>query len=316
MNNTFYPLPTEAIIQGQKLPFSVYLKSSPTPYILYVNTGEIFSSLNYQELSKNKIKTVYIIKNDRETQIKYLVDSLDNVLHHSTLQSIEKVAIINNVAQQILIEALEKPTPENIRQCEIAASAQVELILSEPNTLLHVLKISKYDYYTYSHSVNVGFMLVAVLHKIYPEISIQKLNEYGLGALLHDIGKTSINIELLNKKGKLTDDEFNEIKKHPTMGEKIVKTAYLNLPYTAMSIILQHHENLDGSGYPKGLNKDVLDPASRLVRIIDIYDALTTNRPYKSAMKPIEAVILMTKEFSTKIDHKLLVQFIKLVTDN
>jgi HD-GYP domain-containing protein (c-di-GMP phosphodiesterase class II) len=319
-DNRYVSIPLDQLAHESPVPFDVYVKvkerdSTEANYLLCCSCGQVFQQKWHEKLNQLKIQNVYITADNKNIYMQYLNDLLWNIAKEQELILAKRVKVAYSASQQILKEALEQPMPETIRRCHEAARAQVELILNEPDTLLHVLKISSFDYYTYTHSVNVCFMLVGMLHRLDEAINRQELNEYCLGALLHDIGKIRISKEILNKPGKLTEDEFAEIKKHPSWGVKVVKESYPNLPPRAESIILHHHEDLDGSGYPLGLTREVLNVTDRLSRIMDIYDALTTNRSYRTAMSPIEAFTLMLNEFSKKIDTNLLMKFIKIVTE-
>jgi HD-GYP domain-containing protein (c-di-GMP phosphodiesterase class II) len=319
-DNNYVPIPLEQLAHELPVPFDVYVKvkerdSFGVKYLVCCLCGQTFQPKWHEKLQQIKVKNVYITADNRETHLQYLNDLLWNIAKEKDLQLEKRVKVAYSASQQILQEAMERPMPETIKQCDEAARAQVELILNEPDTLLHVLKIGSFDYYTYTHSVNVCFMLIGMLHRLDVKRSRQELNEYCLGALLHDIGKTKIRKDLLNKPGRFSAEEFAEMKKHPSLGVKVVKASYPSLPPKAEAIILHHHEDLDGSGYPLGLTKEVLNVADRLSRIIDIYDALTTNRPYKTAMSPVEAFTLMLKEFSKKIDIGLLKKFIEIVTE-
>ncbi|RLA89694.1 MAG: hypothetical protein DRG58_04325 [Deltaproteobacteria bacterium] len=312
MSQEFYPLSISALEPGQELPFSIYLRAALNHYFLYLSAREQLSPHNCQYLNQCKITTVFVPKPERSAQIKYLLNRVEQVIQSDAVAWPTKVSLVYDTAQQIVQEALLQPLPKNIRNCQTIAKSQVQLIISHPEVLHHLLQITAYDYYTHTHSVNVCFMLVALLHRLNPDLSQVKLNDYGLGALLHDIGKTRLDKEILNKPGKLTPEEYAEIKKHPVLGVELVRATH-PLPPDAENIILQHHEDLDGSGYPFGLGGDELPLISRLARIVDIYDALTTRRPYRPAMHSFEALALMWQEFKGKLDHKLLQEFIKLL---
>ena len=114
------------------------------------------------------------------------------------------------------------------------------------------------------------------------------------GGILHDIGKIAIPDAILNKPGRLTPEEFTTIRTHPDRGGKICKP--LNSMKTALKIIRYHHEKLDGSGYPDGLKGDQVPVVARVMAIVDVYDALTTNRSYRAALAPEVAFSIMEEE--------------------
>ncbi|MCP4267462.1 MAG: HD domain-containing protein [Candidatus Brocadiaceae bacterium] len=132
------------------------------------------------------------------------------------------------------------------------------------------------------------------------------------GMLLHDLGKTKIRSDILNKKGALTDSEFEEVKRHPEIGVTVLRESgdSLNEEY---SIIMQHHENCDGSGYPFGLKKEEIHYSSRIVRIIDIYDALTMQRSYSAPQRPFDSLKVMRDEMCNAVDPSMLKCFIRFL---
>ena len=147
-------------------------------------------------------------------------------------------------------------------------------------------EIKGYDDYTYTHCVNVGFYSMLIGKRLHLQDS--KLIDLVQAGLLHDIGKIKIDSELLNKKEKLTDEEFETIKRHSMLGYEILKDS----PYVGTEIknaVLMHHERMDGSGYPLGVRDKEIGEYAKIVAIADVYDAMTSDRPYKKRVTPFEA---------------------------
>ncbi len=138
----------------------------------------------------------------------------------------------------------------------------------------------------------------------------EDLKPFCTGMLLHDVGKTKISTDILNKKGKFTEEEFAIVKKHPEWGVEILKETGNGFT-DEYTITLQHHENYDGSGYPHGIQKDEIHRCGKIARIIDVYDALTTNRPYAQAIRPFAALVEMKEKMSNCFDRELLKEFIR-----
>jgi putative nucleotidyltransferase with HDIG domain len=154
-----------------------------------------------------------------------------------------------------------------------------------------MLTINKYDHYTYTHSVNVSVLSLGMA----VELGIkdkEDLRVLGMGGMLHDIGKSKIPAAILNKPGRLTDEEFAVIKQHVVLGKRLLADN-VEIPQSALTPLMQHHERLTGKGYPFGLNDKQISVIGRIVAIADTYDALTTARPYKNAMKPFEALKIL-----------------------
>jgi putative nucleotidyltransferase with HDIG domain len=163
------------------------------------------------------------------------------------------------------------------------------------------------DSHANSHGRNVQALTSALAHKVdFPAADLHHLKH---AATIHDIGKITVNEFVINKAGRLTEAEFIMVQQHTALGSKLLEP--LKLPRLVMDVILYHHENYDGTGYPRGLAGESIPLAARLVRITDTYDALTSNRGYRGALSHKKALDVMLKEAS-HFDPHLLQIFIKM----
>ena len=152
---------------------------------------------------------------------------------------------------------------------------------------LALIKLKTYDEYTLTHSLNVAVLSISMgCHVNY---SREKIRDLGLGAILHDLGKTQVPLNILNKRGPLNENEFNTIKSHPVVGANMLERTK-KIPPKAISVARNHHERIDGSGYPKGLSGNDLDEFSIITGLSDIYDALTSDRVYRKGIPPHNAL--------------------------
>ena len=193
-----------------------------------------------------------------------------------------RVQAVDNVAETF--HEAEENGRFDMTRLEKCADFLVRDIMAKKKNLVQITDIRLHDSYTFSHSVNV-----AVLSTMLGDLcgySKRKLQIITLGGLLHDIGKLAVPTPILNKSGSLTAGEFKIIRRHPSEGRKILKE--LNSPIASILAIIavQHHEHLDGSGYPYHVRGKSIHPYSRITAIADVYDALTSVRPYKRAYKP------------------------------
>lgn len=162
------------------------------------------------------------------------------------------------------------------------------------------------DDYTFKHSVDVATMAMIVAKTC--GFSKLDIYEIGMAGLLHDIGKSKIPNEILNKPGKLTFEEFDLMKKHPTFGFEILK-GRKDIAERVKQGVLQHHEKENGSGYPVGIKGNLINIFSKIIAVVDIYDALVTERPYKKAFSPrdaVEMIMSMTGELDASIMRSFL----------
>jgi putative nucleotidyltransferase with HDIG domain len=182
--------------------------------------------------------------------------------------------------------------------------------VSDVINYLHLVR--PMDDYTYSHSLNVSLMSIIIAR--WMNLSEAEIDEIATAGLLHDIGKTKISDKLLLKPGKLTDLEFDELKKHPILGYMMmenVKDATLNMKYS----VLMHHEKIDGSGYPVGALDEEIPLFPKIIAIADIYDAMTSNRAYRNRMCPFEVIKNFEMQTFGKLDTRILTVFIKNIAN-
>jgi len=159
-------------------------------------------------------------------------------------------------------------------------------------------EIRSADEYTYSHSVNVSF--VSMLIGRWMKLSEDKIKLLVQAALLHDIGKTKVPFEILNKPGKLTDEEFEEIKKHTVYGYRILEKVP-SVNRDVLAAVLMHHEREDGSGYPTGLTGEKINLFTKIISVADIFDAMTSNRVYKKKETPFDVFKYMEEDSIGKL---------------
>lgn len=164
------------------------------------------------------------------------------------------------------------------------------------------------DEYTYTHSVNVS--LLCMLMGKWLKFDLQKVKSLVITGILHDIGKGKIPIEILNKPGSLSKDEYEEMKKHTVYGYKIAE-AIPNLDENILKGILLHHERDDGSGYPFGVKSDQIHVFAKIVAVADIYDAMTSNRTYRSKESPFEVFEMIEKDTFGVLDQRVTSLFLK-----
>jgi putative nucleotidyltransferase with HDIG domain len=178
-----------------------------------------------------------------------------------------------------------------------------------PGALISLLRLKTQDEYTYLHSVAVCTLLVALARTL--GLAAEVVREVGVAGLLHDIGKARIPLVVLNKPAKLSDEEFALIKRHPEFGHALL-TENAAASKLALDVCLHHHEKVDGSGYPHGLKLAQISLYAKMGAVCDVYDAVTSCRPYKDAWEPGEAVRQMA-QWKGHFDPAVFQAFVKTV---
>ncbi|WP_100405336.1 HD-GYP domain-containing protein [Bacillus solitudinis] len=183
-------------------------------------------------------------------------------------------------------------------------------IKSNPDTLALLSDVYVYDSYIFTHSLNVTVYALALAVEL--NFTDKQLLEIGVGALLHDIGKMVIPMEILAKPGRLTEEEFKEVKKHPKAGFDLLRNLP-NISLLSAHCALQHHERLNGGGYPQGLEAEEIHPYGKILGIADVFDAVTSHRVYRRPMLPHEGLELLYAGVGTQFDKTLVEAFSRAI---
>jgi len=170
------------------------------------------------------------------------------------------------------------------------AESMVDCIAEDPSCIQELTGLADHDYYTYVHSIRVGAYTAAVAIEM-GLTDHRRLQEIALGGIMHDIGKKEVPIEVINKVGALTDIEWDQMRSHPSEGAKLLDHSLLSM--VPKEIILHHHEKLDGSGYPDGLQESGLLVEVQIATLADVFDALTSSRSYQQKRSRFEALDFM-----------------------
>jgi putative nucleotidyltransferase with HDIG domain len=177
-----------------------------------------------------------------------------------------------------------------------------------PSALISLARLKTADDYTYMHSVAVCAMMVALAKQL--NLDEAHARACGMAGLLHDIGKVAMPLEVLNKPGKLTDAEFAIMKTHPTEGYKMLIASH-GIDAVSLDVTLHHHEKMDGSGYPERFKGDEISIYAKMAAVCDVYDAITSSRPYKMGWDPAESLRKMAEWANGHLDPKVFQAFVK-----
>ena len=220
-------------------------------------------------------------------------------LHHEANMIVHDLLADVRLGRQIEVEKVE-PLVARI----------VDSIFTRADALLPLARLKQHDRYTFQHSVSVCALMVAFARTL--ELARATIHEIAIGALLHDVGKARVPDEILNKPGKLTAAEFDHMKNHVVQG-KLILQATPGISPVALEVAAQHHERFDGCGYPDRLAGEAISLHGRMAAIVDVYDALTSERVYHKGMPPTEALRKLLECSSTHFEARLVHAFIRSV---
>ncbi|MCX7088293.1 MAG: HD-GYP domain-containing protein [Methylococcales bacterium] len=194
----------------------------------------------------------------------------------------------------------------NTKVVKEAVSECVDKVLDHPDTMLLLTQLKNMDEYTSEHSINVCILSILLGKQL--NYSSADLNTVGLCGLLHDMGKSKIPLEILNKPGRLLPDEMIIMQSHPELGREILMMT-ADISQEAIDAAYSHHERLNGSGYPRGLQSSAISTFTKIVTIADTYDAITSDRVYQEGKLHLEAIKILAQARNTDFDNDLVIKF-------
>jgi putative nucleotidyltransferase with HDIG domain len=215
----------------------------------------------------------------------------------------EATDVVEGLLQDVRLGKQVDPAKAGPLVKEINAS-----VLRNPGALLSLCRIKEADTYTFQHSVSICALLVSFTNAC--GMDAATVHEAGLGGLLHDIGKMKVPNEVLNKPGRLTEDEFTIMKSHAVLSRDLL-TGVPGISGVVIQIAAEHHEKMGGGGYPTGMSGEGISQLGRMAAIVDVYDALTSNRVYHKGMEPSEVLKKLLEWSGPHLDGDLVQQFIR-----
>jgi HD-GYP domain-containing protein (c-di-GMP phosphodiesterase class II) len=300
-----------ALVENTKLAFDLFLRNDvngQARYILFCRADDHFSAKRKEELLSKNAERLYISKKDTNKYLLYQEENLKNIVDDKNKSSLEKSGALYQVATNITEELLNDPrSGSHIARASKWINNTVNHVLKNENTFSSLFEVTTHDYHTYTHSINMA--VIGLLFGKYLSLNSHELDCLGTGMLLHDIGKVAVPLNIIKKNGPLTKEEFSQIKKHPKAGIKLLELRK-NVDGMSLKIVLQHHENHDGTGYPHGIGGRDIHLFGSISRIIDVYDAMTSNRPYAVAKRPFVALAEMKTEMPGCFNEEVLKEFI------
>jgi HD-GYP domain-containing protein (c-di-GMP phosphodiesterase class II) len=264
-------VPTFCLREGMQLGKSLRGKDGS----LLLQQGQLIKTSYVNKIHQLGYQGVYIYDNLSEDI--YIESVIDDELRMSAVKAIKDVYMTSQNGNN----------GPDFGQTKEIATELVDKIISNKDIIINVVDLKVFDDYTYYHSVNVA--VLSLMMGVALNYTRSELYKLGLSALLHDIGKVFIDKSIIDKNGKLTPEEFEEIKKHPVLGYNYLRDK-VEIPTKSYLGSLQHHEKFDGSGYPDQMKGLDISTFGRLIAISDVYDALTSDRPYRSALLASEAM--------------------------
>jgi hypothetical protein len=281
---------------------------------LFQRAGEPVYANIRARLEQGGADVVYLRGQDHEACLDYVEEHLAHLTEEGGLPSGQMAEWVYRLACRAMEALLNDPdATERYARVEKLVDAITQAAMRDPDGQWRMLECAPLKHKTNSHSINVAVLLTGFARSVLRVSDRKVLIEVALGGALHDLGKTRVPAAILDKPCELTRIEFAEVKKHPRYGLDIAKP-YLHKGSIARHIIAQHHENVCGNGYPDGRTGQSIDLFARVARVVDVFDALTSNRPYSTAIDTYTALNKMVVQMRPQFDTSILRKFIRYLS--
>jgi putative nucleotidyltransferase with HDIG domain len=306
----FHSIKTDSLVDNTSVPFDVYAlmenaggQARPEDFLLYAKAPYKWTLRELTDLTRVGVQELFVDKDQLRAFNRY------QNLHVATPEIDQSMAPkfrirkIQDIGQHLVESCFVGEIDEKIvAKLQTISTQLVQCLLEDPKAVQHIQSLAEYDLYTYVHSVGVGTLTTAIALKlgISEEEELQVL---ALGGILHDVGKKLVPLSVLNKPGPLQPEEWEVMKAHPTSGYGLLES--LSLPTKALDIVANHHEKLDGSGYPNGFTADKIPLHVQIVTVADIFNALTTTRCYHRKRSRFEALMFMKHNLRGKVSAEV-----------
>lgn len=257
------------------------------------------------------IKEIVEPEKDFSAKADIVPEQLKEAIADKKMPPEKKAQAVHFHSVNMVSKLFDRPNSKNISQFKEGIVGFVDLILADNATNHYLMNITTHDYNTYVHSVNVGVLGVSLAKATIGKSDKHDMHALGAGFFLHDLGKVYINEAIINKPGKLSVDEMDEMRKHPGLGFKLLnETKQINEENRL--VVLQHHERANGTGYPQKMHGENIHIYGRICSVADVFDALVSKRPYKKTHEPFEALKIMKQEMMAHFQKEIFDKFVLL----
>ena len=300
----YVPINIESIEPDLFPDVALYIRSGRN-YVLYKNNGRQFSRQDTQRLVANSIDLLYVSPADMEVINQYMEANAERFLANDKFDGRTKGKIIYQTSINFVGNIFQNPKKAgDFNRSKRLIENLLTYLSSDQDALLSLETVMNRNYYTFVHSLQVTALSLLVHAEAYM-LAHDELVDVGIGTLLHDFGKIFIPHELLNKTGRLTEAEMTVIKRHPMEGYTYLKEN-TSLNDICLSIVRDHHERINGNGYPNGIKREQISRSAQVGGLCDVYCTLSIDRSGRTALPPYLTLQVMRNEMKDAFDNRLL----------
>ncbi len=309
-SSAFAKIELELIRTQEALEFNLYLNSPDTGRVLIVPKGHSIDQDLKLRLARKKAE-IFILNREKEFYRRHLEEGLHRLIRTEPLDETKAAGLAYDLSLQAVEAVFENPDKKTLEEAKGCFETTAELILTKERALFALLELTRNSHQLHVHSANVAIFGLGLARNLIMEGRKINLRNLSSALFFHDLGQISLDPGLIGRVGDLTAEEFAEVREHPAIGRELISEAGFLTPEAA-AVIYQHHERLDGSGYPEGRKGEEIDLPARICAIADVYDLLTSDRYNHIHKDGQSAVMHMVQEMPGQLDSSLLRRFIEM----
>ena len=324
-------LPADAVDQEQPFELTeshffavetkLFAQGWPRDIDFYTRQGEKFllfrpahqpANAREDALAVQRGGALYVLKTDRAKYLRFLEGSMLVTMTDEAIPLENRAAAMRDLSTAVIADLLADPSSrQQLTRSRAVVRGLAEFAARSPQVVQEFFLAPRTDPYLLSHSVNSTVFAIGLSARL-GITGAEDVQALGMGCLLKDAGLQSIPERVLSKPGPLTPQEWMVVKRHPLLGVQLLEKAG-TVSEVVRAAVLQHHEYLDGSGYPQGLGGEQIHWAARIATAVDVFDALTSDRPHAKAMETFPALVLMRDRFRDKVDAEIFRQLVQML---
>jgi len=309
----FVPVDADFLDAGEAALCDLFLFRPPWSHVLFLAARSLMTGALKKDLHTSRVRRLYIRAGDSDLFSEHILGSLDRIVEERKAPCARKARVARQAVSFSLDRVFADPRAQTIGDLQRGVRTTTKLAMREPMAAIVLMRLTRLDTYTYNHSMNVGVFGTALAlalgeHEAWTSSVIQ-------GLFLHDIGKVRVPREVVNCPGKLSEEEWAQMRQHPDHGAAILQSCGEVDPIL-LNVVKQHHERHTGSGYPAGLSGAAIAYEATICAVADVFDALTTERCYRHALPTYAGLQTMVAEMRDDFAPEVLQAFVSLFQEH
>jgi HD-GYP domain-containing protein (c-di-GMP phosphodiesterase class II) len=311
VNAGYFPIPIDAL-KSSTIDMDLYLIHNGGTAVLYRSKGSAYSISDCDKLRQKGIRHLYIPMGQHRIYQEAMTEMIIDSYEDPSICELERARIVRGSCGRMIEDFMSNPESPSLGETINDLAAQFTTWCTEDKSKFsYLLDMSEHDFYTATHMVNVGVGCGLLGAEILGDDD-PMVHDLMLGGLVHDVGKFGVSPDVLNKEGKLSEKDWAMIRGHPEVGANMLKRQG-GQNSIIIDMAMSHHERLDGKGYPNSLCGDELSLAVKICTVVDIFDAMTSARPYRGPIPPRVVLDKMREEIGTAIDGEIFAAWERVI---